>query len=497
MNENLRTYIIPEGPTELGFGWAKALRQDPAYQAAEYIVIPEGVTTIRPNAFFQSPNQLQAIRIPRSVLTIQSGAFRGCENLSRILVDTGNPTFCDVDGVLFSKDGTRLIQMPKEREADCYEIPEGVTTLGEYAFRDCRNLKDIRIPRSVTAIEAGAFAGCVGLRCIDLPTSVKSIGQGAFHECISLKGVEIPEGVTTVEEFLFSNCPELERIHIPSTVTEIKIYGLDETRLRHISVADGNPSFCDVDGVLFNKSKTRLIAVPRSIGRESYAIPDSVTVIGEYSFKNNETLRQVLIPHSVREIEDWAFSDCNQLSEIVIPSSVTEIAPYAFRSINLEAIRVEEGNPIYSDVDGVLFNEDQTQLLKMPASKPLRTYTLPDSVVVIAEDAFGGPTTLEEIVIPDSVREIEDNAFIGCEQLTDLTIGRSVCKIGMHAFANTYALRRIRCLIPSPGDIKMDDGGCLFHPADATLFVPAAAMEAYRSHPEFGKFRHIEPLPEE
>ena len=468
--------------------------------------IPEGVTTV-PSGKYIYNGPMQTIRIPRSVTTIESEAFGvWCHELRAFSVDAANPAFCDVDGVLCSKDRTRLIRMPRGWASDSYAVPEGVTEIGEGAFRDCCGLTHIQLPPSVTAIGSGAFHGCKKLERIDLPPSLKRIENQAFWGCSSIREIVIPDGADLDYPEVFC-CNKLERINIPSSVTEFPVTALfiPCPNLRYIDQAEGEGvSTYSVDGVLFTKDKKRLVGVPPKKEPDTYTIPASVEVVGKWAFQWNSSLRQIVIPHSVRQLEDWAFGACKNLTEIVIPSSVTEIGFKVFDFCrSLRAIRVEAGNPAYCDIDGVLFSRDGTRLIKMPEGKPIRKYTLPDSVVRIESTAFRWCDTLEEVVIPDSVRAIGSEAFSSCDNLQAITIGRSVVEVGMDFLEECFALRRICCLNPRPDSIKIyncdsnadDDLGENVY--FATLFVPAAAMEAYRSHPEFGKFRHIEPLPEE
>ena len=452
MNENLRTYIIPEGPTELGFGWDDALRRDPAYRAAEYIVVPEGVTTVCGLAF-RSLDRLQAIRIPRSVLTIRSGAFQGCEKLSRILVDTGNPTFCDVDGVVFSKDGTRLIRMPEGREEDCYVVPDSVTAVGPCAFAQCKALRKIEIPDSVRDIGYMAFIGCTALRSVRLPQGLEVICHDMFQGCTCLESIHIPASVKVISPGVFVRC----------------------TALKSITVAPENEAYCVEDGTLFDKGRHFIIKMPPRETGTHYVVPEGVTNIVTGAFSDSTGLESIHIPASVRWILSKAFLECNSLKHI----------------------SVDEANNRFCSVDGILYDRERKWLIKVPQALPARSFAVPEGVKTIGDRAFMGCAALREIHLPDSVRTISDLAFLDCTSLREADIPESVTFIGSIAFLGCEKLQTIRCRIDLNRFNDEDWGGLgsesLY--ADATLCVPAAAMEAYRRHPEFGRFRRIEPLP--
>ena len=122
------------------------------------ITIPNSVTSIGDNAFGYCTS-LTSVTIPNSVTSIGSHAFNGCKSLTSINVDSNNPNYSSVDGVLFNKDKTTLIQCPCRKQG-AYTIPNSVTSIGEQAFVDCKSLTSITIPNSVTSIGSNAFLGC-------------------------------------------------------------------------------------------------------------------------------------------------------------------------------------------------------------------------------------------------------------------------------------------------------------------------------------------------
>ena len=130
-------------------------------------------------------------------------------------------------------------------------IEEGVTSIGDYVFRECSSLERIEIPESVILIGRYAFKGCSSLKEIEIPESVTSIENYAFCECSSLTEIEIPESVTTIGWRAFDECSSLERIEIPESVTSITGNAFDEcSSLERIDVEEGNPKYTSIDGVL-------------------------------------------------------------------------------------------------------------------------------------------------------------------------------------------------------------------------------------------------------
>ena len=191
---------------------------------------------------------------------------------------------------------------------DYNSVTYSVTSIGALAFMYCSGLTSITIPNSVTSIEEWAFFDCSGLTSVTIGNSVTSIGMQAFSDCSGLTSVTIPSSVTSIGAWAFSYC----------------------TGLNCISVENGNPNYCDIDGVLFNKNQTILFQYPaRKIATE-YIIPSSVTTIEEFAFLKCTCLTSVTIGNNVTSIGTKAFSNCGVLTSVTIPSSVTSIGTQAF-----------------------------------------------------------------------------------------------------------------------------------------------------------------------
>ncbi len=215
--------------------------------------------------------------------------------------------FTDEWGAKYSKDGRKLLKVPRELSG-AYSLKEGTRIICDEAFWWCESLPDIVIPTSVTSIGDRAFWGCRSLSDIVIPSSVTSIGDCAFGYCSSLKYISIPKSVICLNANPFADW---------------------DGKLKCLS-----PNFIYEDDVLFNKDKSKIISF-RNQNIESYVIPNSVTSIGDGAFSYCSSLHSVFIPDSVTSIGDCAFWDCSSLSKIVIPSSVTSIGDSAFSECNI------------------------------------------------------------------------------------------------------------------------------------------------------------------
>ena len=173
--ESLSSVTIPDGVKSIGsnvFSGCSRLTS---------VTIGNSVTSIGEYAFYNC-SSLTSVTIPDSVTSIGYSAFRGCSSLASINASADNKYYSSQDGVLFNKDKTELVCCP-EGKTGAYIIPSSVTSIGNYAFRDCSSLTSITIPDSVTSIGEGAFWFCSSLTSITIPDSVTSIGYMAFDCC--------------------------------------------------------------------------------------------------------------------------------------------------------------------------------------------------------------------------------------------------------------------------------------------------------------------------
>ena len=151
-------------------------------------VVPGGVTSIADRAFYDC-SELTRVNLPASLTSVGYQTFISCNSLTGIHVDENNLNYSsDARGVLFNKNKTKLIQAPNAI-AGSYIIPDGVTSIRDWAFADCESLSNISIPDSVVSIDYGAFVLCTNLTNITIPSSVTSIGDFAFDGCESLSTI--------------------------------------------------------------------------------------------------------------------------------------------------------------------------------------------------------------------------------------------------------------------------------------------------------------------
>lgn len=289
------------------------------------VILPETLEIIEAEAFRSCAN-LEAMDIPEKTAYIGESAFRDCVKLQRLAIRNG-----------LIKIGERAFEnCPRLTEIS---LPDDLAEIYGSVFNGCKSLKNIKLPAGLTVIGENAFADCVSLEKIDLPEEIIKIDDLVFSGCIKLKEVNIPNGIKKIGKAAFKNCRALTEMTIPQSVIYLStdlFKGCDS--LRTIKVDPKNKHYKSEpnkrdgnDHVLFNKSKSMIIAYPASSREVQYDIPDSVTVVSDWTFSECKKLNRITIPDSVEEIGEGAFCNCKLLDELEIPDSVEIIDDCAFR----------------------------------------------------------------------------------------------------------------------------------------------------------------------
>lgn len=279
------------------------------------ITLPDSIKSIGTKAFANC-SELNSVYLSGSVSSIGKLAFYNCEKLSYISVESANQYFSSLNGVLFDKQKTTLIQCPQKRSGS-YTIPDGVTAIEDRAFENCRSITEIIIPKGVKSIGYASFSN-TGIKSITLPDTLAKIGSRAFKSCASLLSINIPNSVTSIGSAAFMNCYSIRNITIPGSVKSIS---------DHV--------FYDCEGLSSVTIKSGITAIESdSFGfcssLKNIVIPGTVTAIGDRAFSDCGLLSDVTIPESVKSIGVRAFANCSSMKSITIPKSVTIINQKAF-----------------------------------------------------------------------------------------------------------------------------------------------------------------------
>ena len=443
-------------------------------QGCKNTIIPEGVTSIG-NSAFEDCTGLTEIAIPAGVTSISENAFNNCSGLASVTIAEG----AIVKNLFRGCSNLATIT-----------VSEGATRIGFEAFKGLSSLTTVNLPSSLQILEQGAFSR-TGLTEVVIPDGVTSIGAWAFDNSPSLARVTIGKSVTSIGNLAFEGCTGLKTVINHSSLNIAKgstnngyvAYYADEViNIQNGSIV-GDFAFAVKDSVniltAYLGSSTEII-LPANYRGENYVIgesafrycsglasvtiPASVTSIGDRAFQGCSSLTEIAIPASVTSIGHYAFSHCSGLTEIAIPAGVTSISNWAFYGCSgLECIVVEAGNTVYDsreNCNAIIETATNTLLAGckntiIPVGVTsigdyafedctgLTEIAIPAGVTSIGERAFSHCSGLTEIAIPASVTSIGDWAFYGCSSLTEIAIPAGVTSIGDYAFSHCSGLASV------------------------------------------------------
>lgn len=340
----LTTIIIPDNVTYIG---------DEAFANCEIITnfnIPSSVTEVGMNAFTNSGwynNQADGVLY----LDNWCLGYKG-ELLGAISINDGTRGIAD--GAFYNLTGLTGISIPNSVLSIGYSalsrtsitnitIPNSVTSIGSGAFSGCTQLTNATLSNSISEISNSLFYR-TSIESISIPNAVTTIGEFAF-QASKIKSIDIPNSVTEINQYAFSFCDSLTTVNFGSSVDTIGYFAFGgNPQFTSFNVDTNNTSFSSIDGVLFNKSQTKIIQYPKALKSEHYYIPNSVT-----------------------EVASEAFYECDSISSITIPKSVEKIGYAAFNFMNgVETVTSLNPNPPYCESNFTFSIMGTATQLKVP-----------------------------------------------------------------------------------------------------------------------------------
>ena len=406
----------------------------------------------------------------KKVTVIGSSAFYGFKSLKNIEIPDGitsieNYAFCQCWSI------TSL------------SVPESVTSIGTGAFRFCGDLKEIKLPSNLTVLSDSLFGADANLEYITfgdaektdtviIPETVQKMGNYVFMNCEKIKNIKLPSNLKSIGKTCFQGCISLTGLFIPQSVESIGggIFG-DCDALQSVEIEDENNNFIFKDGILYDVKNGILVSAVNSLIPEKVIvdectktidysafadcnnlyeieIPQGVVNIGEKAFARLDNLKNIDIPDSVTNITTLAFYRCNGLVSVQVPGSVTAIKNGTFRECNnLKKVILNEG---VAKIEGSAF----------VFCSSLEQIKLPQSLMSIGSGAFDNCTSLISVELPDNAI-ISSDTFRGCKNLSKIVLSDTnnnyIVKNGI--LYNKAMTSAIYC-IPASGveEISIEDG---------------------------------------
>ena len=400
------------------------------------IVMPENVEEIGMNAFFHCSNLDGTITFSSKLKHIGKSAFEGCSKLKGgILLPESLES---IDKLAFngcsSLDGT--ITLPKglktigevafqncSKLTGTLNLPDTIETIGQFAFNNCSSLTgDLVIPNSITTISRASFQSCKGLTGkLVLPDSITTIEGWAFYTDRFTGTLTLPSKLETLGEAAFGANTNFEntKIVIPASLKKIGIdyevngenlglsthdfynFGAKAEKLEAFEVEEENENFVAIDGVLYTKDKKRLISYPRNKKGDTYEILDGVVTLDEFAFASNMNLQTLKVPDSLT---------FEPRKKGIRMENITPVTTALYSYSAIQDIILNETNPNYTSIDGVVYTKDKKELLCVSTGRT-KEVIIPDGVETIIDYAvFPSQVarSIPKMYIPSSLTNISN-----------------------------------------------------------------------------------------
>ncbi len=463
---NEKELIIPDGVKRI----SKDVLYDCGASSLERIVIPDSVERIDEHAF-NNCHSVQEVVMPETLTDIRYGAFKdsiwessdlvnGCKVVNGVLIYAEPAKHVDIP------DGVKIIGEGSFDYCDEFEsvtMPDSVTQICNAAFNHASNISEITLSKNLESIGLAAFA-YTKIEELHLPASLRSC-VGGLENMYHLKAITMDEDnpVFCVQDgVLFDKDMETLIMYpfsredttyiVPPTVKYLENSAFSTLYLQKVVLPEGLlgiGQYC-----FFLSSELNELIVPNSveyIGENAFdglpkvtrvSISSSADTIEKYAYFGCSSLTDVEIPEGVTTVKDAAFGCCKSLQTIHLSSTVSDFSPTAAVSSGITGYTVDENNPYYSAVDGLLLSKDGTVLCAYPYGRTDETFTIPASVKVIAPEVFNENENLKNVICSEGLEEIGDNAF-NTSEIESITISDTVQKLGDSAF---YLCRNLKSI---------------------------------------------------
>ncbi len=443
------------------------------------MAIPDTVTEIGDNAFYDNVRlanltfgensrlerignfafsgcaKLRTFTVPSKVTTLNATAFYRNTSMTAYRVQSGNKAFSAKNGVLFNHTGLVLVAYPAGLSGT-YTVPETVQKIDLYAF-SCTRLNGVNLS-SVQTLGKSAFMQSA-LKQVDIPDSVTLMGDSVFAYSQSLRSVKIGRGLTSLPDRAFAYTA-LTAVDIPAGILSVGRYAFERIGTLHTVTFEKGSALTYIDSYAFYDSGVVSLTIPASvvtIANNAFAAKDcpylshlsfednsALYRLGSAAFAGQSRLTAVELPDRLTTLGDWTFTETG-LVTVTIPSNVTSLGSGVFADCpHLTGILVDDKNPVYLDVDGIVFNTAKTVLLAYPTGHSRPDYAVPEGVTDIGKAAFNGARNLYAVYLASTVKVIREEGFYGCENVGYYGLPEGLTTIEAYAFSMNEHLNELQ-----------------------------------------------------
>ncbi len=416
------------------------------------VVLPSSVISLGEGAFYGC-SSLETVTLSKHLQSFDIFALQGCGALKNILVESGNPNYTSLGGVLYNATKTVLILYPIGRTESVYTLPEGVVTIDEYAFSGNTSLLGVVLPAGLREIKDGAFEGCTALESVTIPNSVGLIGDRAFANASAIGTLTFEIGGS---EKLVIGSGAFMNIGAASLIlpARLSVIGSDA----FLGAAISSLGFETADRYQLTEIGDNAF---RGTTLSSVRLPAGVTVIGKAAFGEISTLAEIIFGEGLTEIGDEAFSS-SSLKSVYLPQSLKVIGAKAFYECkSLMSVIFADNSELEIIGAGAFSGCISLKSIELPAylteiggesnNGAFLGCVALESVIfksnlnckLIGDYAFSGCTSLSYFSLPGSVGELGDYAFFGCTSLKEITIPLTTTKLGKSLFEGCTSLATV------------------------------------------------------
>ena len=389
-----------------------------------------GMKTIGEYTFYKC-SRLANVDFGTSVREIGSCAFGGCSKITEIVLPDSVEL---VESAAFNSCST----------AKTLVLSQNLREIGARAFMGLKGISTLTIPDSVQKIGNSAFNGLSNLLELHLSAKTQEYGSGVFSSASKLPRVELPEGMTAVPEEMFSSCNALTEVVIPSTVTRIEKGAFRSCKkLGNTELPAGLTYIGESAFYYAAMTSVTLPAGVTEIGERSFYnaaltefnFSESLKTIGDFAFYGCGKLTRIVLPDSVESIGTSAFNRCSSLQEVVFGKSLASIGSMCFNYCHkLERFVVDEANPNFKGVDGVLYNKNVDTLVLYPQGRPDASFTMPETVKHIGPYGIYEPQLLQAVTVSPILETIDEFGMAGIALTGVVKLPATITSIHFKAF---------------------------------------------------------------